>query len=151
MQLRSWWMSGILQNTLPTRAEQSRSSRTEIAQRIAVFVPCALGDTLSTPCTSHWLTLNCRVSVLELATLFCVRQQRVMAILALREIEEEERAAGEDMLDELQDVMEGSLIDGSEDSVWGCNEVRGTGERHVRLLKRYPAYEVHPHRPHDPS
>ena len=58
-----------------------------------------------------------------------------MAIVALQHIEAKARDQGEPLLDELQDTMAG---------LQGATEMRGTGERHIRLLPTKPIFEVAP-------
>ncbi len=62
-----------------------------------------------------------------------MRQQRVMAIIALKEMEVGKRESGEELLEDLHEDME---------RVFECHEVRGRFERHVRLLPTKPAFEV---------
>ena len=56
-----------------------------------------------------------------------------MAIVALQRIEAEAREQGQPLLDDLQDTM---------DALQGATEMRGTGERHIRLLPTKPIFEV---------
>ncbi len=77
----------------------------------------------------------CRWSVRQIARLFNVRQERVMAIVALQQLEVEKRERGEPLFDRLQAYA---------DEAVGANEMRGTGERHIRLLPTRPAFEVGP-------
>lgn len=72
----------------------------------------------------------------QIAELFRVRQQRVMAIIALKELEDEREAKGEELAYDLHAFMA---------ELHGCHETRGHFERHVRLLPTKPAFEVgHP-------
>lgn len=71
----------------------------------------------------------------QIAELFRVRQQRVMAIIALKEMEIEKRERGEDLFEDLHEDME---------HVYECYEERGVFERHVRLLPTKPMFEVSP-------
>lgn len=76
-----------------------------------------------------------------------MRQQRVLAILALQQLDEEREAAGKPMHWDVQQAMEGgwgSQPDGSDlfEGRYDCNEVWGSGERHVRVLPKAPHYEV---------
>ncbi|KAK9845483.1 hypothetical protein WJX81_007603 [Elliptochloris bilobata] len=84
-----------------------------------------------------------------LAKLFRVRQQRVMAIIALKQHEKDsearwkaeglskrEQARHEDVADMMQHY-------------WGAHEDMGVGERHVRLLPAFPAFEVQEVEPED--
>lgn len=79
-----------------------------------------------------------RWSVPQIAELFRVRQQRVMAIIALKELEMSKREAGEELFEELHEDME---------HVYECYEERGTFERHVVLLPTKPAFEVRSPKP----
>lgn len=74
-----------------------------------------------------------RWSVPQIAELFRVRQQRVMAVIALKEMEIGARERGEELQEDLHEDME---------IVFECHEVRGKFERHVRLLPTKPAFEV---------
>ena len=70
-----------------------------------------------------------------------------MAILALQKLEEQWEEAGEPMDYEYQQLMEGGWGckgDGSDGNLgyFACEEVFGSGERHVRLLPKAPHYEV---------
>ncbi len=56
-----------------------------------------------------------------------------MAVVALQQIEAEAREQGQPLLDDLQDTMDG---------LQGATEMRGTGERHIRLLPTKPIFEV---------
>ena len=69
-----------------------------------------------------------------------MRQQRVAAVIALREMEYKARAEGTPLYDDLQAKM---------DAVHGCSRLEGTGERHVRLLPSRPMFEARapPHFP----
>ena len=58
-----------------------------------------------------------------------------MAIVALQHIEAKAREQGQPLLDDLQDTMDG---------LQGATEMRGTGERHIRLLPTKPIFEVAP-------
>ena len=58
-----------------------------------------------------------------------------MAIVALQQLEVEKRERGEPLLDGLQAFADAAV---------GANEMRGTGERHIRLLPTRPAFEVGP-------
>ena len=60
-----------------------------------------------------------------------------MAVVALQQIEAEARKQGQPLLDDLQDTMDG---------LQGATEMRGTGERHIRLLPTKPIFEVSPSR-----
>lgn len=71
-------------------------------------------------------------SVEALAKAFKVRQQRIMAILALKELEAASPDAQDPEAEELRSMMEGA--------VWGCIEATGSGERHVVTVPSYPAY-----------
>lgn len=89
-----------------------------------------------------------RWSESDLAIYFKVRRQRVIAILALKELEKaEEEKTGKPLDLELQYAVEGGPglrddnMDG-EHGIWECNQIAGTGERHVKMLPRSPAYEV---------
>ena len=62
-----------------------------------------------------------------------MRQQRVMAIIALKEMEISMREAGEELLEDVHEDME---------HVFECYEERGTFERHVVLLPTKPMFEV---------
>ncbi|KAK9829019.1 hypothetical protein WJX72_003438 [[Myrmecia] bisecta] len=64
----------------------------------------------------------------QLAEMFRVRQQRILAIIALKELEEQARAGGEALADDLQEGMEG------EGGFCPADEVVGTGERHYKLV-----------------
>ena len=61
-----------------------------------------------------------------------------MAVVALQQIEAEAREQGQPLLDDLQDTMDG---------LQGATEMRGTGERHIRLLPTKPIFEVSPSLP----
>ena len=74
-----------------------------------------------------------RWSVEQIAKLFAVRQQRVAAIIALREEETLARARGDKLHDELAAKM---------DFIYGCDRLEGTGERHVKLLPTAPKFEA---------
>lgn len=76
----------------------------------------------------------------EIASYFRVRQQRVMAILALQKIDAQHVAEGNVPFTAVQQAMEGGPM--GEPGYFQCNEVIGSGERHVRLLPRAPHYEV---------
>ena len=70
-----------------------------------------------------------------------------MAILALQKLEQRFEEAGEPMDHEYQQLMEGGWGckgDGSDGNLgyFACEEVFGSGERHVRLLPKAPHYEV---------
>lgn len=71
----------------------------------------------------------------QIARLFNVREERVMAIVALQQLEVEKRERGEPLLDDLQAYVDAAV---------GANEMRGTGERHIRLLPTRPAFEAGP-------
>ena len=58
-----------------------------------------------------------------------------MAVVALQQIEAAAREQGQPLLDDLQDTMDG---------LQGATEMRGTGERHIRLLPTKPIFEVSP-------
>ena len=79
--------------------------------------------------------LGRRWSVKNLARLFNVREERVMAIVALQQLDAEARERGDPLWDDLQALA---------DQVVGATEMRGTGERHIRLLPTRPAFEVRP-------
>ncbi|KAK9833661.1 hypothetical protein WJX74_002119 [Apatococcus lobatus] len=79
--------------------------------------------------------LHTRVGLDEktLAKLFRVRQQRVMAIIALKQMEAEAEESGllkEGEEDELQILMENEVYD--------CTESQGVGERNVVTTASYP-------------
>lgn len=69
----------------------------------------------------------------NVARLFNVREERVMAVVALQHMEAEARARGDPVFDDLQAMA---------DEAVGATEMRGTGERHIRLLPTRPAFEV---------
>lgn len=69
----------------------------------------------------------------RLAQLFRVRQQRVMAILALKEREEAAAAAGIQLNDKLAEAME---------DVQASWEVLGSGERHHVTLPSFPNFKA---------
>jgi hypothetical protein len=75
----------------------------------------------------------CRWSVPQIAELFRVRQQRVMAVIALKEMEDEARSKGEELAEDVHFAMQ---------EIHGRHERRGHFERHVRLLPTRPAFEV---------
>jgi len=79
-----------------------------------------------------------RWSTGALARIFRIRQQRVMAIIALKQLERDAAAAGEPVHHELSEYFE---------AAWQAFGDVGVGERHVRLLPAYPAWEVRPGRP----
>ena len=56
-----------------------------------------------------------------------------MAVVALQQLESKKRERGEPLLDDLQAFADAEV---------GANEMRGTGERHIRLLPTRPAFEV---------
>lgn len=90
---------------------------------------------------------SCRKSIKELAQLFRVRQQRVMAIIALSIVDQQNEKAGLPMHDHFQLQMEGDYIvhpDGDyvHAGMDPCFEAVGTGEKHVKILPRAPHYEV---------
>ncbi|GAB4821535.1 hypothetical protein N2152v2_008581 [Parachlorella kessleri] len=72
-------------------------------------------------------------SVENLAVLFRIRQQRVMAILALKQMEAEARAKGVKLQDEVQEIMDTEVHE--------CIEAVGSGERHYAVLPSYPNYK----------
>lgn len=76
-----------------------------------------------------------RYSAGALAKEFRLREQRVMAILALKEQEAAAKAEGKvpEGAEELRELME--------DEIWGCREATGAGERHFVNLPSYPAYK----------
>ena len=84
----------------------------------------------------------------DLAIYFRIRQQRVMAILALKDMErKEEERTGQPLPTDIQYLMEGGpglREDGSDGyhGLWECDQVVGVGERHVKMLKRSPTMEV---------
>ena len=92
--------------------------------------------------------LVCRWTVEDLAVFFKVRQQRVMAIIALKEEEKkEEEETGKPLPRDIQYLLEGGpgLEDDGSDGyhgIWQCDQVVGVGERHVKMLPRSPNYEV---------
>ena len=70
-----------------------------------------------------------------------------MAILALDKIEREKLEAGEKLHWEFEEVMEGGRgldPEGNDGEVgfYDCDEIVGSGERHVKILPRAPHYEV---------
>lgn len=69
-----------------------------------------------------------------IARMFKIRKQRALAILALKELEEKERAAGQPLQDEFADLMD-YQIHGY------CQEVIGSGERHVEIIPSFPNYQ----------
>lgn len=69
----------------------------------------------------------------QLAEVFKVRQQRVMAILALKEMEHKAKEDGEELHEELADIME--------NDVFKCYEAEGVGERHVKILPQQPKFK----------
>lgn len=76
-----------------------------------------------------------RYSVEALAEMFRIRQQRVMAILALQEAEAEALKSDPANVDnELQQLMD--------EEVHFCNEGSGSNERHYTVLPSYPNYQV---------
>ena len=56
-----------------------------------------------------------------------------MAIVALQQMDAEARERGDPLFDDLQEMA---------DSMHGATEMRGTGERHIRLLPTKPVFEV---------
>lgn len=73
-----------------------------------------------------------RYTVDALARAFKVRRQRVLAILALKELEAGDPEAGSEEAE--------AVRRGMEEGVWGCFEPTGSGERHVVTVPSYPAY-----------
>ena len=59
-----------------------------------------------------------------------------MAIVALQQMDAEARERGDPLFDDLQEMA---------DRMYGATEMRGTGERHIRLLPTKPAFEVRTH------
>ena len=83
------------------------------------------------------LPFMCRFSEKALAKMFRIRQQRVMAIIALKQMEADAEAsgflnAGEE--DEFQILMETEVFD--------CIESQGVGERHVVTSASFPVQQV---------
>ena len=74
-----------------------------------------------------------RWPVEQIAKLFAVRQQRVAAVIALREEETLARARGDELYDALAARM---------DAMYVCDRLEGTGERHVKLLPTAPRFEA---------
>lgn len=69
--------------------------------------------------------------------MFRIRQQRVMAIIALRQMEADAEASGylkADEEDEFQVLMETEVYD--------CTESQGVGERHVVTSASFPVQGV---------
>ena len=92
-------------------------------------------------------SFGCRESVQNIAELFRVRQQRVMAIIALAMGEEDCKAKGYPMHEHFRVMMEGDyLVEKEGDFIHSgidpCSEAVGSGEKHVRILPRAPHYEV---------
>lgn len=75
-----------------------------------------------------------RWTAAALAKKWKVREQRVLAILALKELEAEAEANGEHLDWELEKAAE----------EWFGPASIGTGERHVRVVPRAPKFEVYP-------
>ena len=70
-----------------------------------------------------------------------------MAILALKKIEKQRMEEGKELYQDLADLFEGGRGvkgDGSDGApgIWTSDELRGSGERHVRILPKAPSYEV---------
>lgn len=89
----------------------------------------------------------CRNTVTDIAEVFRIRQQRVMAIIALHMVEQRSKAQGLPMHDHFRLMMEGDyVVDEDGDYVHSgidpCFEAVGSGERHVKILPRAPHYEV---------
>ena len=91
-----------------------------------------LSDQAKTIMYTMHKTDSTKYSVEALAKAFKIRQQRVMAILALKELEAASPDAQDPELEELRNRMEGA--------VWGCHEATGSGERHIVTVPSYPAY-----------
>jgi hypothetical protein len=70
--------------------------------------------------------------VARLAEQYKIRQQRVMAILALKKLQQQHLNEGKDTFPHLEAAWE--EIHGSED--------RGSGERHVRIVPELPKFQV---------
>jgi hypothetical protein len=71
----------------------------------------------------------------RLAEMFRIRQQRAMAILALKEMEEAAVTAGG------PEALDSELAEAMEEAT-GSKEVVGSGERHVMTLPSFPRYKV---------
>ena len=74
----------------------------------------------------------------RLAGEFGVRQQRVLAILALRRLREGDAARGRELHEEFEQGMR---------AAWGPTVPKATGETHVKAAPSYPMYEVVPEGP----
>ncbi len=70
-----------------------------------------------------------RVPARQLAEMFRVRQQRIRAIIALKELEEQAAVCSELKEDDLAEAMEGP------EGFCPAEEVVGTGERHVKVCE----------------
>lgn len=68
----------------------------------------------------------------DLAQHFGIRQQRVMAILALKEREQQAREAGQPLYTQLAEFFE---------DMHDAHETRGSGEKHHVVLPSYPNYK----------
>ena len=73
-----------------------------------------------------------KYSVKELAKMIKIREQRVMAILALKELEEADPYASTQEAEEVRR--------GIEEGVYQCVEATGSGEKYVVTVPSYPAY-----------
>ena len=89
----------------------------------------------------------CRHGVKDIADVFRIRQQRVMAIIALHMIGQQNSAQGLPKHEHFRVMMEGDYVpnkdgDYMHSGLDPCNEAVGSGEKHVVILPRAPHYEA---------
>lgn len=83
-----------------------------------------------------------RWSTGALAKIFRIRQQRVMAIVALKQHEKDSEALWRQQGMSMREREKREALSDRFQRYWRANEDMGVGERHVRLLPAFPAYEV---------
>ena len=83
-----------------------------------------------------------RWSTGALAKIFRIRQQRVMAIIALKQHERDSEAVWERQGMSARDREKREMLSDRFQRYWRADQDMGVGERHVRLLPAFPAYEV---------
>lgn len=95
-----------------------------------------------------------RYSVQALAKVYRIREQRVMAILALKELEMKAFMAGDQHGDQEPEESRAKASQAEADAerlrqlmdegFWNCSAARGSGERHVVTVPSYPSYKSVP-------
>ena len=83
-----------------------------------------------------------RWSTGALAKIFRIRQQRAMAIIALKQHEADSEAAWQRQGMSIKDREKREMLSDKFQKHWRADQDMGVGERHVRLLPAFPAYEV---------